>query len=58
MQALSGITENRMASYWYVSFEGETAPTDSDLDHVAKMIIEGLREGELVSDYEEEDNGV
>jgi len=38
--------------WWKITFT--TKPNDIDLEHIAKLVIDGFLEGEIVEDEEEE----
>lgn len=37
-----------MATWWSITFTGE--PTDTDLEHVARLIQEGYTSGQLIEE--------
>lgn len=44
-----------MRGWWRLSFEGVRELTDSDREHIGRLVKAGYREGEIVQDDAEED---
>lgn len=41
--------------WWKLTFEGVGSLNDCDREHIASLIIEGCREGEIIQEDEEEE---